>query len=444
MAWRTSPAGKSNNQYPEWVWQGSQSLGKSAELLAGQLTRHGYGAPISWNEDGGAIQDNPARHDYNLDAMVDSFIKSAQTLDAANVGRLGHQLWPCGSDFQYQNADHWFHNLDKIIHYVNYNAVHRNGSVVAMYSTPTKYAAAKHAATVQQHAQWEVRSDDVFPLGDNAHAYWSGYFTSRPSLKRQVRYASNFLQAARQMEIISGLTADQVATPTTRPSPPVGVSWTDSMEGAIGVATHHDGMSGTEKQAVADDYSQRISESHFEVEAGVAMSLKKLAGISDEIGHCNCNTAGNCLNMSVCAYTTGANTFTVIAWNALGQNTTTWVRIPVSGSSYTVMDMSTKAVISSQTDVIDNRTKALPKLYYNDPTDKAAHMNNASHILTFAATIPAVGYGTFKVTSHASDESSTQASNAGVVVPTSVSNGVYEVKIDKAAGNIVSVTNLQV
>ena len=46
------------------------------------------------------------------------------------------------------------------------------------------------------------------------------------------------------MEVISGVTAEAVNHPTTRPSPPVGDSWTDSMEGAIGIATHHDGMSG--------------------------------------------------------------------------------------------------------------------------------------------------------------------------------------------------------
>ena len=76
--------------------------------------------------------------------------------------------------------------------------------------------------------------DDIFPLGDNGHAYWSGYFTSRcatqtkqlprgtdratpddcdrgvrvvsvrsPALKRQVRVASNFLNAARQLEVLS-------------------------------------------------------------------------------------------------------------------------------------------------------------------------------------------------------------------------------------------------
>ena len=63
-----------------------------------------------------------------------------------------------------------------------------------------------------------------------------------------------------------------------RPSPTVGSSWTDSLEGTIGVATHHDGMSGTERQDVADDYSQRISESHEEVEVGVAKSFQKFSG----------------------------------------------------------------------------------------------------------------------------------------------------------------------
>jgi alpha-mannosidase len=150
MTWRTSAKGKAKNQYPEWLWQGSQSLGKSAELFAGQLLirRYTYSSPIAWDyqadkgpgrgpvarfESPGSagIQDDPSRHDYNVDEMVDSFIATAVSLsEDHNVGRLGHQLWPCGSDFQYQNADHWFHNLDKIIHYVNYNAS-KGGPVVA-------------------------------------------------------------------------------------------------------------------------------------------------------------------------------------------------------------------------------------------------------------------------------------------------------------------------
>lgn len=39
---------------------------------------------------------------------------------------------------------------------------------------------------MKKDLSWEVRTDDIFPLGDNDHNYWSGYFTSRPSLKKQV------------------------------------------------------------------------------------------------------------------------------------------------------------------------------------------------------------------------------------------------------------------
>jgi alpha-mannosidase len=112
-----------------------------------------------------------------------------------------------------------------------------------------------------------VRTDDIWPLGDHPHAYWSGYFTSRPALKRQVRFATNLLVAARQLEVVANLSAAQVGHASQKRSPPVGGSWTDSLEGTVGVATHHDGMSGTERQSVTDDYAQRISESSVEVEA---------------------------------------------------------------------------------------------------------------------------------------------------------------------------------
>ena len=40
LNYRMSYEGQQNNQWPEWVWRGSQSLGSSAEVFAGQLTTH--------------------------------------------------------------------------------------------------------------------------------------------------------------------------------------------------------------------------------------------------------------------------------------------------------------------------------------------------------------------------------------------------------------------
>jgi alpha-mannosidase len=91
LNWRTNYKGQEANQWPEWVWQGSQSLGSSAQVFAGQLGSGGYGTHISWDGNGGAIQDDPARHDYNVDEMVDQFIKSA--MQQQNITKTNHQLW---------------------------------------------------------------------------------------------------------------------------------------------------------------------------------------------------------------------------------------------------------------------------------------------------------------------------------------------------------------
>eukprot|EP00755_Sulcionema_specki_P010240 Sspe_Gene.6786::Locus_2281_Transcript_1_1_Confidence_1.000_Length_2013::g.6786::m.6786/K01191/E3.2.1.24; alpha-mannosidase len=381
----------------EWIWEGSESLGSSAQIFAGELFGGGgggYGTWIGFDGSDQQVQDDPSRHDYNVDKWEDQFVQHA--LEQANSTRTEHQMWACGSDFQYQNAIHWYRNLDKLIHYVN-----QNGTVNAFYSTPTRYVEEKRKAA----ATWEVRHDDIFPLADNAHHYWTGYFTSRPALKRQVHVASNFLNAARQLEVVSKTTKEEVNVPTTRPSPVVGTSWTDSLEGTVGVATHHDGMSGTEREDVSNDYELRISESHTEVEAGVALSLRKLLGTNATLSHCNCNSMGaeDCLNITVCGATTGTAEFSVVVWNPLGQNTTQVLRVPVTGEGWSVAEAGTGREVGSQTAELDERTKELPLLYLNSykmsPAEvarwKEENSNKADHVLSFEAAVPPMGFSVY-------------------------------------------------
>eukprot|EP01064_Diplonema_japonicum_P013576 TRINITY_DN2111_c0_g5_i1.p1 TRINITY_DN2111_c0_g5~~TRINITY_DN2111_c0_g5_i1.p1 ORF type:complete len:1111 (+),score=357.90 TRINITY_DN2111_c0_g5_i1:44-3376(+) len=433
-----------NESRLEWIWQGSQSMGDSAQIFAGELFGGGHGGYGGWfGFDGNSpqVQDDPSRHDYNVDWYVDQFVQHARFQDKSF--RTSHQIWAMGSDFNYQNADHWYHNLDKLIHYIN-----QNGSVNAFYSTPTIYVNEKKKANLT----WEVRQDDIFPLADADHHYWSGYFTSRPSLKRQVHVASNFLNAARQMEVVSGVTAQQVKTPTERPAPPVGPSWTDSLEGTVGVATHHDGMSGTERQDVSDDYEQRISESHGEVEAGVALSLNKLLGANASFEHCNCNSMGgqNCLNISMCALTTNEASFTVAAWNPLGRSSRQVITLPVTGAGWNV-SVNGKAVLC-QTTELDARTKGLPELYLNyynmsasqAAAAKAALANKATHALSFAITIPAMGFSTVTALRQNNAKSHVKAVKAapkkGSTI--SISNAKYELSFDTTTGTTTVLKNL--
>jgi hypothetical protein len=47
--------------------------------------------------------------------------------------------------------------------------------------------------------EWTSKSDDFFPYAMVPASYWTGYYTSRPALKRYERYANNILQVTRQL-----------------------------------------------------------------------------------------------------------------------------------------------------------------------------------------------------------------------------------------------------
>ena len=66
-----------------------------------------------------------------------------------------------------------------------------NGSQVnVFYSTPACYTYALYKSGIEH----TVKTDDFFPYADRPHSFWTGYFTSRPALKRLVRTSNNFFQ----------------------------------------------------------------------------------------------------------------------------------------------------------------------------------------------------------------------------------------------------------
>lgn len=63
-----------------------------------------------------------------------------------------------------------------------------------MYSTPSCYIKAVHDEAQTMALEWQVKTDDFFPYASDDHSFWTGYYTSRPTLKRYERMGNNFLQ----------------------------------------------------------------------------------------------------------------------------------------------------------------------------------------------------------------------------------------------------------
>ncbi len=85
-------------------------------------------------------------------------------------------------------------------------------------------------------------SDDFFPYGSSSTDYWTGTYTSRATLKGMIRQGSNQLQSCKQMASFLSIQDAEFEGDLS------------VMKEAMGTMQHHDAVTGTEKQHVADDY----------------------------------------------------------------------------------------------------------------------------------------------------------------------------------------------
>ena len=65
-----------------------------------------------------------------------------------------------------------------------------NVGLNVIYSTPSCYLKAVN----DEGLNYTTKQDDFFPYGSDYQTYWTGYFTSRPTIKYFERLGNNFLQ----------------------------------------------------------------------------------------------------------------------------------------------------------------------------------------------------------------------------------------------------------
>ncbi|KAL8474413.1 hypothetical protein ACS0TY_031036 [Phlomoides rotata] len=367
----------------EVVWQGSKSRGSSSQIFAGAFYEGYYEPPTGFyfevNDDSPIVQDDMDLFDYNVHERVNAFVAAAYS--QANVTRSNHIMWTMGTDFKYQYAHSWFSNMDKLIHYVN-----QDGRVNAFYSTPSIYTDAKYAL----NESWPLKSDDYFPYADRINAYWTGYFTSRPALKGYVRVLSGYYLAARQLEYFRGRNK---SGPTT-----------DSLGDALAIAQHHDAVTGTEKQHVANDYAKRLSIGYKESEGVVAASLGCMtqSSLSYECKNPVTNFK-QCplLNISYCPATevdlSLGKKIAVVVYNSLGWKRTDVIRVPVTGEKVIVTDSTGKIILTQLLPIVN--ASALSHKFYASAYTGEPPSTSPKYWLAFTAVVPPLGFNTYVISS---------------------------------------------
>ena len=232
------------------------------------------------------------------------------------------------------------------------------------------------------------------------------------------------LQATRHLEVFSGADGSDSQT-----------LWE-----AQGVAQHHDGVSGTAKQAVTFDYAQRLSVGYDLADKFIGRTLGSLvtgSGQPPALRSCPLT------NVSVCSVTQSGSDVVVILYNQLARRLWQLVTVPWPSSDAVVVLDGTGETVASQ------QTATMPNI--------ARDASSAAYQVQFVAAMPGLGYSTYFITKPSAADAQLPASSRAAAIavrparsllsvqaPSDVSirNEFWQLSFDSSTGLLASVTNV--
>lgn len=236
-----------------WTWDDAKRFEEG--ILTHVLHTH-YSAPqgFDWEERGITITTS------NVEARCNQFARMMRERAAAY--QTGKLLVPFGDDFKFHNAKVQFENMDRVIDFINDHSDLYPGLKIR-YATVGEYFDAINPP--QSKVLFPVFRGDFFPYADNGDSYWTGYYSTRPALKRHSRQTNALVRSgdmafalARSNYCGAGDTGEKAVTCRL-------AEW-DEIYGELlyareqgGLMMHHDAITGTAKDYVVDDYEERMS-----------------------------------------------------------------------------------------------------------------------------------------------------------------------------------------
>ena len=183
-----------------------------------------------------------------------------------------------GDDFTFINATLTLDNFDIFMKETN-KAL--EGKLKLIYSTSTNYI----QKLKEENITWPTYTGDFTPYYDHSRAVWTGYFTSKPTLKRQVRITSQIYHAASKLLSLYTI------------SEPSKIGLIEKLknqlfftEDRLSNNQHHDAIAGTSNKHVNDDFFNMLVNGSVEaLEVASQLlddSVKRIIGYSPAFQSC--------------------------------------------------------------------------------------------------------------------------------------------------------------
>jgi len=322
-----------------------------------------------------------------------SNVQSRAELLLEQYGRTGslfpHNvvLVPLGDDFRYNNAaefDQQYSNYMLLMDYINQRQDKYYASVT--FGNLTDYFTAVRERMSQfpsLSGDFHVYSD-VF--SDGNPAYWSGYYSTRPALKKLSRQLAAKLRSA---EILFSLSREQSKAILSQSS------GYEDLEGArrdLALFQHHDAITGTSKHFVMVDYQNKLVSGLKALESLIDMSALLLLEEKEEgsvLRHLTQYHSNGDTTMDIIDIKPGQSG-SVVVYNSLAQDREEVVSLQVTSSDLCVVDSTGNSLETQVAPVYD--------------ITETARLDLGLYQLLFVASLPALSLSTFQL-SHCPAES---------------------------------------
>ena len=218
----------------------------------------------------GPFVDDKDRTDFNAPDRSVSFLNYVNEL--ASVSREKHILIPMGNAYAFQNAGQIFKNMERMVNYIEAN--YKDQNVELVFSTPSEYI----EAIKKDKASYPVFYGDLLPYVEpNQEEVWSGYFSSRPQVKKNIKDTSAMIHAQNKVF------AQQVLRSDIKDSEVAAIlkSKIGSLD-VLGIMNDFNHISGDQTELVYMDVSRRLNNamatSNSIYKNAIARKVKKLTG----------------------------------------------------------------------------------------------------------------------------------------------------------------------
>ncbi|XP_031491829.1 alpha-mannosidase 2-like [Nymphaea colorata] len=242
---------------------------------------HGFSYEFCpWGEH--PVETNPSNVQERALKLLDQYRKKS------TLYRTNTLLIPLGDDFRYVTVDEaeaQFRNYQLLFDYINSNP---SLNAEAMFGTLEDYfqTLRAEAERINFSRAGELGSEelegfpslsgDFFTYADRQQDYWSGYYVSRPFFKAVDRVLEETLRAS---EIMFALVMAYCQRHSCAKFP---INFSDKLTAArrnLALFQHHDGVTGTAKDHVVEDYGLRMHTSLDDLKIFMSKSVEVLLNI---------------------------------------------------------------------------------------------------------------------------------------------------------------------